>query len=80
LKYFAKRDSPAATKKAGRIASEGVVYAHVDEERKVGVVLEVNSETDFVAKNESFPALSSSEVARYDQSTRLRLTSTRCSR
>jgi elongation factor Ts len=46
----------AATKKAGRIASEGVVYAHVDEERKVGVVLEVNSETDFVAKNESFQA------------------------
>jgi elongation factor Ts len=46
----------AATKKAGRIASEGVVYAHVDEARKVGVVLEVNSETDFVAKNESFQA------------------------
>lgn len=43
-----------AAKKAGRIASEGVVYAKVDEAAKLGVVLEVNSETDFVAKNDSF--------------------------
>ena len=44
----------AAEKKAGRIAAEGVVYACVDEAKKVGVVIEVNSETDFVAKNEAF--------------------------
>lgn len=44
----------AATKKAGRIAAEGVVTALVDEANGAGVVLEVNSETDFVAKNESF--------------------------
>ena len=44
----------AATKKAGRIAAEGVVLATVDPDTKVGVVIEVNSETDFVAKNESF--------------------------
>lgn len=43
-----------AAKKAGRVASEGVVYAEVDEAAKAGVVLEVNSETDFVAKNASF--------------------------
>ena len=49
-----ERGLAAATKKAGRIAAEGVVYAYVDEAAKVGVVLEVNSESDFVAKNEKF--------------------------
>ncbi|MDF2567208.1 MAG: translation elongation factor Ts [Oscillospiraceae bacterium] len=44
----------AATKKAGRIAAEGLVVAKVDEAKNVGVVVEVNSETDFVAKNETF--------------------------
>lgn len=44
----------AAAKKAGRIAAEGIVISMVDEAKKVGVVLEVNAETDFVAKNESF--------------------------
>ena len=44
----------AAAKKAGRIAAEGLVYAAVYEDKKVGVVVEVNSETDFVAKNADF--------------------------
>lgn len=44
----------AAEKKAGRIASEGMVFAIADGEAKLGAVVEVNSETDFVAKNESF--------------------------
>ena len=44
----------AANKKAGRIASEGIVYAVSDVNAKVGAVIEVNSETDFVAKNEGF--------------------------
>ncbi len=43
-----------AAKKAGRIAAEGVAYATVYEDKKVGVVVEVNSETDFVAKNPQF--------------------------
>ena len=42
----------AATKKAGRIAADGLVVAKV--EGNVGAVVEVNSETDFVAKNQSF--------------------------
>jgi len=41
-------------KKAGRIASEGIVYALVDEAAKTAVMIEVNAETDFVAKNEKF--------------------------
>lgn len=44
----------AAAKKAGRIAAEGLVYACVDEDKKVGVVVEVNSETDFAAKSDKF--------------------------
>lgn len=43
-----------ATKKAGRVAAEGMVYAVSDMDKKVGVVLEVNAETDFVAKNDMF--------------------------
>ena len=46
----------AAAKKAGRIAAEGMVYAFVGNAKKVGVVVEVNSETDFVAKNADFQA------------------------
>ena len=41
-------------KKASRIAAEGLVCAIQDKEKKVGVVIEVNSETDFVAKNAVF--------------------------
>ena len=44
----------AAAKKSSRIAAEGMVYATVDEAKKVGVVVEVNAETDFVAKNADF--------------------------
>ena len=46
----------AAAKKSSRIAAEGLVYAYVDDAKKVGVVVEVNSETDFVAKNADFQA------------------------
>ena len=41
-------------KKASRIAAEGVAYAVTTDDCKVGVVMEVNAETDFVAKNDSF--------------------------
>ncbi len=44
----------AAAKKASRIAAEGLVYACVDEDKKIGVVVEVNSETDFAAKSDKF--------------------------
>ena len=45
-----------AAKKAGRIASEGLVEAYVSEDGKVASLVEVNSETDFVAKNADFQA------------------------
>ena len=46
-----------ATKAAGRIAAEGVVAAHISAEGRTGALVEVNCETDFVAKNPEFVAL-----------------------
>ncbi len=43
-----------ATKAAARIAAEGVVAIHIAADGKVGCILEINSETDFVAKNDDF--------------------------
>lgn len=45
-----------AAKKAGRIAAEGLVTAYIHAGGRIGVLLEVNSETDFVARNEEFQA------------------------
>ncbi len=45
-----------AAKKASRIAAEGVAYACTNDDNTVGVALEVNAETDFVAKNADFQA------------------------
>lgn len=51
-----ERGIAKAAKKSGRIAAEGLVAAYVSEDKKVGAVVEVNAETDFVAKNEEFKA------------------------
>ena len=57
IELLREKGLAAQTKKAGRIAAEGMVYAEVDKEKKVGVVIEVNAETDFVAKNDKFKSL-----------------------
>ena len=54
IEYLREKGLAAAAKKAGRIAAEGAVYAYVCPECGIGAVVEVNSETDFVAKNEEF--------------------------
>ena len=46
-----------AAKKAGRVASEGLVVSYIHGNGKIGVLLEVNCETDFVARNEEFASL-----------------------
>ena len=56
IDFLREKGLAASQKKAGRIAAEGVVLAYNDEEKKVGVLVEVNSETDFVAKNQVFQA------------------------
>jgi elongation factor Ts len=47
-----------ASKAAGRVAAEGVVATYISGDGKLGAILELNSETDFVAKNDDFMALS----------------------
>ena len=54
VKYLREKGLAKATKKAGRIAAEGLVFTKIDNEKKIGVVLEINSETDFAAKSDNF--------------------------
>lgn len=49
-----KKGAATAEKKAGRIAAEGLSFPYITEDGKTAVVVEVNSETDFVAKNQKF--------------------------
>ena len=54
IEWLRKKGLSKAAKKAGRIAAEGSVSSYIHGEGRVGVLLEVNCETDFVAKNEGF--------------------------
>ena len=56
IEILRERGLATAAKKASRVAAEGMVYADYCPECKVGVVIEVNAETDFVAKNDKFVA------------------------
>ena len=56
IEILRERGLATAAKKASRTAAEGMVYADYCPECKVGVVIEVNAETDFVAKNDKFVA------------------------
>jgi elongation factor Ts len=54
IEYLREKGLAAAAKKAGRIAAEGIVNAFIAADKKVGVLVEVNCETDFAAKNDDF--------------------------
>jgi elongation factor Ts len=54
--YLRKKGLAAASKKSGRAATEGLVGSYIHAGGKIGVLVEVNCETDFVAKNENFQA------------------------
>jgi len=54
VEFLRKKGLATAEKKAGRIAAEGIVSTIVSEDGKTATIIEVNSETDFVAKNEVF--------------------------
>ena len=54
IELLRERGIAKAAKKSGRVAAEGLVEAYVSEDGKTGAIVEVNSETDFVAKNEEF--------------------------
>ena len=55
--YLRKKGIASAAKKSGRATKEGAVTSYIHGEGKVGVLLEVNCETDFVARTEQFRAL-----------------------
>ncbi len=54
IELLRKRGLAAATKKAGRVAAEGIVDAYIHAGGKIGVLIEVNCETDFVARGADF--------------------------
>jgi elongation factor Ts len=54
IELLRERGIAKAAKKSSRVAAEGLVAAYVSEDGKVGAVVEVNAETDFVGKNEEF--------------------------
>ncbi|MFH1508825.1 MAG: translation elongation factor Ts [bacterium] len=54
LEVLKKKDAKIAAKKSDRDASEGVVGTYLHTNHKIGVLVEVNCETDFVARNEEF--------------------------
>lgn len=56
IENMRKSGQAKAAKKAGRVAAEGIVLTRVSEDNKRSVVLEINSETDFVARDASFLA------------------------
>jgi elongation factor Ts len=55
--YLREKGLAAGAKKAGRIAAEGIVDSYIHLGGKIGVMLELNCETDFVAKTDEFKAL-----------------------
>ena len=57
IEFLREKGLATAAKKAGRIASEGMVDCYIHDGGRIGVMIEVNSETDFVAKNAEFKQL-----------------------
>ena len=62
IDFLREQGLAKAAKKASRIAAEGVAYATTNADASVGVVIEVNAETDFVAKNDSLKAAGSEQT------------------
>ena len=57
IDFLREKGLASAAKKAGRVAAEGVVTSYIHAGGRIGVLVEVNCETDFVTKNDSFLAL-----------------------
>ena len=57
IEFLREKGLAQAAKKSGRIAAEGVVESYIHGNGRIGVLVEVNIETDFAAKNEDFKAL-----------------------
>ena len=62
IELLRERGIAKAAKKSDRVAAEGIVAACVSDDKKIGAVVEVNAETDFVAKNDEFKSFVSDVV------------------
>ncbi|OGH76845.1 MAG: elongation factor Ts [Candidatus Magasanikbacteria bacterium RIFOXYC2_FULL_40_16] len=62
INYLREKGIAKAAKRAGKIAAEGAVVSYIHGAGKIGVLVEINSETDFVAKNDIFKNLTA-EIA-----------------
>lgn len=63
IEYLEKKGIAAAKKKSGRVAAEGLVRAWTNDDANEAVLVEINSETDFVARNDQFQAFSDDVTA-----------------
>ena len=57
IEFLRKKGLKNVSKRAGKVAAEGQIYSYIHAGSKIGVLLELNSETDFVAKGEDFTSL-----------------------
>ena len=57
IKILREKGAAKAEKRSGRQTSEGLIHSYIHGNRKIGVLIEVNCETDFVARNEGFVAM-----------------------
>jgi len=57
IEYLRQKGLASAAKKAGRVAAEGLIDSYIHTGGRIGVLVEVNCETDFVARNDAFKAL-----------------------
>ncbi|MFC2092434.1 translation elongation factor Ts [Bacteroidota bacterium] len=58
IEYLRKKGALTATKRAAKIANEGAVKSKISDDKKTGVIIEINCETDFVAKGDDFQKFS----------------------
>lgn len=57
IDFLREKGLSTAAKKAGRVASEGLVFAEISSNQQIGILVEMNCETDFAAKNQEFKKL-----------------------
>ncbi len=57
IDYLRQKGLAAAQKKVGRETKEGLIFSYIHPSSKIGVMIEINCETDFVARNDEFTAL-----------------------
>ena len=73
VEYLREKGLAASNKKSGRIAAEGAVDSYLSKDGKIGSLVEVNCETDFVGKTDTFQTLSAIVSMALSLSTRVRM-------